>query len=207
MLKSSTVLILLVLANALAYASENSSSNNQHNSTSAKNITIASSEWNSIEADTKSIVSDAKKDEAKVRTDVDSYGQKERQKLDHLSAEALTDLGARAHYDLAVISRFPSASQCADCHPREYKEWSASPHSYAQISPMFNAMQATFLKRSKGTNGDFCIRCHTEVGMTLKEPLFTANANRSAVSRQGITCVVCHRLEKPSDILIQTKLI
>ena len=185
-LKSSTILILLILSNAVAFGSENQEAE--------KN---SSSSLDRIEAGAESLVKDAKQETKKVQREVNSYGQKERQKLDHLSADALKDLGARAHYDLAVVNRFPSASQCADCHPREYEEWAASPHSYAQISPMFNAMQATFIKRSKGTNGDFCIRCHTEVGMTLKEPLFTANANRSAVSRQGITCVVCHRIEKP----------
>jgi hypothetical protein len=49
------------------------------------------------------------------------------------------------------------------------------PHAYAQISPVFNAMHGEILKRTNGTNGDFCIRCHTEVGMYLKEPLFTPN--------------------------------
>ncbi len=185
-LKSSTILILLILSNAVAFGSENQETEKNSSSTLDR-----------IEAGAESLVKDAKQETEKVRREVNSYGQKERQKLDQLSADALQDLGARAHYDLAVVNRFPSASQCADCHPREYQEWAASPHSYAQISPMFNAMQATFIKRSKGTNGDFCIRCHTEVGMTLKEPLFTANANRSAVSRQGITCVVCHRIEKP----------
>ncbi len=151
------------------------------------------------EAETESAKLDdeAKAETQKVQKEVDNYGQRLRQKLDHLSADELDDLGARLHYELAVINRFPSASQCADCHPTEYAEWSASPHAYAQISPMFNAMQGTFIKRSGGTNGDFCIRCHTGVGMALNEPLFTENFKRSAVAREGITCVVCHRIEKP----------
>ncbi|MBT3813120.1 MAG: hypothetical protein HOF98_10015, partial [Gammaproteobacteria bacterium] len=176
------------MSNAVAFGSENQGS---------EKTSSAEPEASSIETYIGSLYQNAKEDTTKVQVEVDSYGQKQNVKLTDLSADALKDLGARAHYDLAVISRFPSASQCADCHPRHYKEWAASPHAYAQLSPVFNSMQATFIERSLGTNGDFCIRCHSEVGMTLKEPLFTANANRSAVSRQGITCVVCHRIEKP----------
>ncbi|MBC2600858.1 multiheme c-type cytochrome [Puniceicoccus vermicola] len=100
----------------------------------------------------------------------------------------------QAHIDLLTRKRFPSAMDCSVCHPYHFEGWSASAHSYAQISPIFNAMQGTFIDRSNGTNGDFCIRCHTPVGMALEEPLFTANENRSSVSREGVTCIVCHRV-------------
>lgn len=92
--------------------------------------------------------------------------------------------------------RFPSAKTCATCHPKQYEEWSVSPHAYAQMSPVFNAMQGKILKLTNGTNGDFCIRCHTPVGMNLGENVFMSNMDRHPTSREGITCVVCHRLEK-----------
>ena len=37
------------------------------------------------------------------------------------------------------------------------------------MSVVFNAMHGTVLKITNGTNGDFCIRCHTPVGMNLGE--------------------------------------
>ena len=77
-----------------------------------------------------------------------------------------------------------------------YREWSVSAHSYAQMSPVFNAMHATILKITNGTNGDFCIRCHTPVGMNLEEPEFMSNLDRHPTSREGVTCVVCHRLDQ-----------
>jgi nitrate/TMAO reductase-like tetraheme cytochrome c subunit len=58
-------------------------------------------------------------------------------------------------------------------------------------------MHGTILERNNGTNGDFCIRCHTPVGMALEEPLFISNLDRASVSVEGITCVVCHRMDKP----------
>jgi len=89
---------------------------------------------------------------------------------------------------------FPSASKCQSCHPKQYREWSVSPHAYAQMSPVFNAMSGTIIKLSSGTNGDFCIRCHSPIGMALDEPLFTSNLKRHPASREGITCIVCHRV-------------
>ena len=37
------------------------------------------------------------------------------------------------------------------------------------MSPVFNSMHATLLKATSGTNGDFCIRCHTQIGMQRDE--------------------------------------
>ncbi|HWE02091.1 MAG TPA: multiheme c-type cytochrome [Tepidisphaeraceae bacterium] len=102
-----------------------------------------------------------------------------------------------AHANLFVETRFPSAMQCGKCHPTQFRQWSVSQHSYAQLSPIFNAMQATIDKGTNGTNGDFCIRCHTQVGMTLGEKEFMSNVDRNPVSREGVTCVVCHRLNEP----------
>ncbi len=92
--------------------------------------------------------------------------------------------------------RFPSASACAACHPDHFREWSVSAHAYAQVSPVFNAMQATLFAATSGTNGDFCIRCHTQVGMQREEPILTSNFKRHPASLEGITCVVCHRIDK-----------
>lgn len=98
---------------------------------------------------------------------------------------------------LFAEDRFPSATTCAACHAEIYREWSVSAHAYAQLSPVFNAMHATILKLTNGTNGDFCIRCHTQVGMNLGEPEFMSNLDRHPTSREGITCIVCHRLDQP----------
>ena len=100
------------------------------------------------------------------------------------------------HEALFLENRFPSATTCANCHPDHYREWSVSPHAYAQMSPVFNAMHGTVLKLTNGTNGDFCIRCHTPVGMNLGEPEFMSNMDRHPTSREGVTCIVCHRINK-----------
>ncbi|MBP85728.1 MAG: hypothetical protein CMJ64_03270 [Planctomycetaceae bacterium] len=91
---------------------------------------------------------------------------------------------------------FPSAKRCQICHPGHYREWSASPHAYSQLSPVFNAMSSALIALNNGTLGDFCIRCHTPVGMALLEPKVMPNADRHPAAREGVTCVVCHRINQ-----------
>ena len=104
--------------------------------------------------------------------------------------------GDADHEALFAEDRFPSATTCAPCHAEIYREWSVSSHAYAQLSPVFNAMQAKVTKLTNGTNGDFCIRCHTPVGMNLEEPTFMSNLDRHPTSREGVTCIVCHRQDQ-----------
>ncbi|MEE9295604.1 MAG: multiheme c-type cytochrome [Phycisphaerae bacterium] len=119
-----------------------------------------------------------------------SEGTSRKIEVDHLR-----ESGYAAHLKLVnETGPYVSAAECGECHPKHYEEWRVSPHAYAQISPIFNAMHATILKRTNGSNGDFCIRCHTPVGMDMGEPLHDSNMNRSIVSVEGITCIVCHRV-------------
>jgi nitrate/TMAO reductase-like tetraheme cytochrome c subunit len=109
------------------------------------------------------------------------------------SSAAEADRAYDAHARLFTGNKYPSAQVCRTCHPNHYREWSTSPHAYAQLSPVFNAMQAAINRQTSVTNGDFCIRCHTQVGMNMKEPLLKSNMDRSPIAREGITCIVCHR--------------
>ncbi|MFP6807333.1 MAG: multiheme c-type cytochrome [Pseudomonadales bacterium] len=112
------------------------------------------------------------------------------------SAEGSIPNADKSHASMFAHDGFPSATECGDCHPKQYKQWSVSQHAYAQMSPVFNAMQATIMKFTAGTNGDFCIRCHTPVGMNLEEDIFMSNIDRHPTSREGVTCIVCHRLNQ-----------
>ncbi|MGH8164297.1 MAG: multiheme c-type cytochrome, partial [Rhodanobacteraceae bacterium] len=102
---------------------------------------------------------------------------------------------AAAHAQMLIENKFPSATTCATCHPTQFRQWSVSQHAYAQLSPVFNAFQATVDRMTAGTNGDFCIRCHTQVGMQISEPVFGSNMDRNSTSREGITCISCHRVK------------
>lgn len=88
---------------------------------------------------------------------------------------------------------YPSARQCKQCHPKQYREWSRSMHAYAQQSPVFEAFNLALVQRTSGTIGTFCTRCHTPIGTALGENESLRNVHRSQISREGVTCIVCHR--------------
>ena len=100
------------------------------------------------------------------------------------------------HLRLFVENRYPSANDCGVCHPKHYKEWSVSQHAYAQLSPIYLSLNNKINELSNGSNGDFCLRCHSPVGANLGESSFASNLDRHPASREGITCVVCHRINK-----------
>ena len=103
---------------------------------------------------------------------------------------------AADHEALFLEKKFPSAATCGTCHPKHYKEWSVSSHSYSQLSPVYVSLSSKINELTSGTNGDFCFRCHSPIGANLGESAFMSNLDRHPASREGITCVVCHRLNK-----------
>lgn len=124
--------------------------------------------------------------------DLFSFGGDEESDEDRVAREEAN----QAHEDVFAEARYPSANACAACHPKQYREWSVSQHAYAQLSPVYMSMQMAINSLTSGTNGDFCIRCHNQVGMNLGESVYTSNLERHPTSREGITCVVCHRLNR-----------
>ena len=98
----------------------------------------------------------------------------------------------------AVFSEdsYPSAAQCANCHTQIYKEWAASSHAYSSISPMFHKFEQAANALTQGTMGAFCVRCHQQVGTQRGEPRELPLWERSATSREGVTCITCHRVKE-----------
>jgi hypothetical protein len=93
-------------------------------------------------------------------------------------------------------NRFPTAASCSQCHPDHYAEWSVSPHAYAMMDPVFNSLHTFITERTSGTNGDFCIRCHSPVGMQREEKMFSSAMLRTPIMIEGVSCVVCHRVDR-----------
>jgi hypothetical protein len=104
------------------------------------------------------------------------------------------DCGPDPHADVFRDTPFPSATECAKCHQQIYEEWAVSNHAYAGMSPMFHRFEDTLNRLSQGTLGYFCYRCHAPVAtlMSLRrdQPIW----NGPRVFREGVTCVVCHRV-------------
>jgi nitrate/TMAO reductase-like tetraheme cytochrome c subunit len=95
-----------------------------------------------------------------------------------------------------TLSLYPTAAQCGQCHQKIYDEWSSSQHAYASISPMFHKFEQKFTSLTQGTVGTFCVRCHQQVGTQLGEARETPLWKRSQISREGVTCITCHRVKE-----------
>ena len=100
------------------------------------------------------------------------------------------------HWDVLSQEAYPRAAQCGVCHQQIYHEWSSSNHAYASISPMFHKFEQKIHELSSGTVGAFCVRCHQQVGTQLGESREMALWQRSDISREGVTCITCHRVAK-----------
>jgi hypothetical protein len=87
---------------------------------------------------------------------------------------------------------FESALECKECHPQQYAEWSTSMHAYAGISPVFDAMAAKAYRDSAGEVGTFCTGCHAPLGEIEGESGALQANERSAESKEGVTCDYCH---------------
>ena len=98
--------------------------------------------------------------------------------------------------DEETLSLYPTASQCGECHKQIYEEWSSSQHAYSSISPMFHAFEQKFQELTKGTVGTFCVRCHQQVGTQLGENRERPLWAMSQISREGVTCITCHRVKE-----------
>lgn len=89
-------------------------------------------------------------------------------------------------------TQYLSATECKDCHPTHYQEWRTSMHSYAQHSPAVKHFIDFILKQSGGTQGSFCTRCHTPIGISEGESPLRENATRSKEALDSVSCTVCH---------------
>jgi nitrate/TMAO reductase-like tetraheme cytochrome c subunit len=101
-----------------------------------------------------------------------------------------------AKVDKETLSLYPTAATCGECHKQIYEEWSSSQHAYSSISPMFHKFEQKFQELTQGTVGTFCVRCHQQVGTQLGEARQTPLWARSQISREGVTCITCHRVKE-----------
>ena len=59
---------------------------------------------------------------------------------------------------------------------------------------MFHKFEQALNVFASGTIGTFCVRCHQQVATQMGEPRELALWERSDISREGVTCITCHRV-------------
>jgi hypothetical protein len=123
----------------------------------------------------------------------DATREAERQKTNQ-SAQSQTPPGVDPHWEVYANDRYPSAMKCAKCHQKIYDEWRVSSHAYSAVSPMFNRFEQKVHELVRGTSGTFCLRCHAPIATQADYPRDASLLDAPIVFREGITCIVCHRV-------------
>ena len=86
---------------------------------------------------------------------------------------------------------FQSAKQCQQCHQEIYSEWSQSWMAKAYTNPVFQQDFSRWQKYALAQGKDplSCLRCHAPAATLTGDVQLTKE-----VSREGVTCTVCHKV-------------
>ncbi len=95
-------------------------------------------------------------------------------------------------------------ADCAECHAQHVEEWEISSHAYAAKDPVFHAMVRAGQAKTEGKIGQFCVQCHTPVGLaTGQTPVYfdedlgvfqQKTEELDAIASHGVSCDVCHSI-------------
>ncbi len=94
--------------------------------------------------------------------------------------------------DVGADVVFSTAKECGECHPSHLQDWEQSMHAYAAHSPVFDAMAQKAFRDSAGEVGTFCTSCHSPIGAIQGEDGTVTAKDRSEISRDSVSCEVCH---------------
>lgn len=123
----------------------------------------------------------------------ESFAQRKPRGAAPAAAPAAASAG-EAHARVLNEDQYPSAARCGECHKQIYDEWRVSNHAYAGMSPMFHKFEQKITELAPSI-GTFCVRCHMGVGTAQGEARDLPLWKRSQVSREGVTCISCHRVQ------------
>ena len=97
--------------------------------------------------------------------------------------------------DFIDPSAFPSAEYCGHCHVEAYHDWRQSLHSNAFRTPFYRT-SVNILIRSKGIEfARHCDSCHNPIAVLSGSLDKHATGDRS-FDQDGVTCMVCHSIQK-----------
>jgi Cytochrome c554 and c-prime len=94
---------------------------------------------------------------------------------------------------------FESLQICTGCHMDIYTQWKGSMHSNSWTDPVYRAALHVMSRASKGKVDNFCMGCHTPVGVVTKQATPAGN-NMSEAAVQGVHCEVCHNVSGISGV-------
>jgi tetratricopeptide (TPR) repeat protein len=97
--------------------------------------------------------------------------------------------------DFIQPEAFPSAAYCGHCHQEAHREWRQSLHSNAFRTPFYRT-SVNILLRTKGIEfARHCDSCHNPIAVLSGSLDRRATGDRS-FDRDGLTCMVCHSIQR-----------
>jgi len=108
---------------------------------------------------------------------------------------------SRAGTDGRVLTAdyFELPELCGGCHVDIYKQWKGSMHSNSWTDPIYRAALNLMSKASKGKTDNFCMGCHTPIGVVTREAS-PGGKGMSEVANRGVQCDFCHNVSRTSGI-------
>jgi hypothetical protein len=90
------------------------------------------------------------------------------------------------------VEQLMDPKTCAECHSRQYTEWSGSMHAYASADPLFVALNQRAQEEAKV--GTFCAGCHAPMAVRTGATRDGTNLASLPERLQGVTCYACHNV-------------
>ncbi len=87
---------------------------------------------------------------------------------------------------------FESSEICSGCHQEIYKQWKGSVMAHSWVDPIYGALLKRASRATDGRTDNFCMGCHTPVGLTTHQAKVQDTGNDSSLP--GVNCVTCHNI-------------
>jgi len=98
-----------------------------------------------------------------------------------------------------TAAEFEPTVLCSGCHMEIYNQWKGSMHSNSWNDPVYRSALKLMSVFSHGKIDNFCMGCHTPVGVVSREAS-PGGKNMSDAAIQGVQCEVCHNVSRISGI-------
>jgi Flp pilus assembly protein TadD len=97
--------------------------------------------------------------------------------------------------DFLEPAAFQDAAYCGHCHQEAYQQWRQSLHSNSFRTPFYRT-SVNIVMRTKGIEfARHCDSCHNPIAVLSGSLNMHATGDRS-FDRDGLTCMVCHSIQK-----------
>jgi hypothetical protein len=85
----------------------------------------------------------------------------------------------------------------AGCHTQILEEWKPSAHRYAAMDTLFQGIQNVMAKQNGPESTRYCGGCHDPISLfSGAKNIFVDNLTSLQGHNEGISCVVCHSIQK-----------